>query len=409
MDNINGINFKTKAEGFIDEKRGFKLSKRFEYFGKIEVLANEDSLLCEGSTRVVLDCKYKRSWFSFNDKIQPKNIQIPIKSNLVNTDEQPLSIGFYWDKEKRNIYTTFLSPTNLPEDELLYTAVGYLQYNNTKNEFQISTKNQLKQRNENIAIGALSTDNYLSLDLENNSCNMYGEGSINFGLNIGDATIESYGTIRYDAVNSKKTSLNLTSRFSFPVTQEIMENLAKKIKANEELTPVKTSEVNQTNFDRAMKHWNSAKDYEKIREAILEENLPKFPKQLEQTIIISGLELISYGRNEIRGLKSNASNALVVSMYEKPIMKMVPVEFFLDQKFEETNKDFFGINFKIGENFFYFDYEMSKNDGMMSIISNDDYFKKPIKDMKPKSKKIKNFTFDNVESTELYDQFKKSF
>jgi hypothetical protein len=409
MDKIEGKNFKTTASGLIEEKRGFKLSKRFEYFGKIEVDANLDSLYCEGSTKVILECKYKKSWFTFKDKISPKNIQIPISSKLIDTDDQPLGIGFYWDKERKNIYTAFLSPLNLPEDELLYSAEGYLQYNSTNNEFQISSKDQLKQRIENIAIGALSTENYLSLDLENNSCNMYGEGEIDLALKLGDASVSSFGSIRYDAVNTKKTTLNLSSRFSFPISQEIMENLAKKIKANEEIKNAKPSEINKTNFDRAMKHWNNSKDYEKIRQSVLDETLPKFPKQLEQTIILSGIELISYNKQDLSGLKSNTSDVLLVSMFEKPVMKNVQFNCFFNQQFEETNLDYFGINFNVSDKFFYFGYEMKKDNGKMSIISNDDVFKKPIKDMKSKQKKIKNFSFDLEEPNELYEQFNKLF
>jgi hypothetical protein len=65
MDNIKCVNEKTTAKGIIDDKRGFKLSKQFEYFGNLEVLSDQDSILCEGSTRLNHECKYKKSWFSF--------------------------------------------------------------------------------------------------------------------------------------------------------------------------------------------------------------------------------------------------------------------------------------------------------------------------------------------------------
>jgi hypothetical protein len=150
MDNIKCENKKTTAKGIIDDKRGFRLSKQFEYFGNIEVISYEDSILCEGSTRVAHDCKYKKTWFTFKDKINPKNVQIPIGTSLLNTDDQPLGIGFYYGMDKGRIYTTFLSTPNLPEDQLLYTAQGYLQFHKPTNEYQISSKQQLKQRNEGL-------------------------------------------------------------------------------------------------------------------------------------------------------------------------------------------------------------------------------------------------------------------
>ncbi|MFM7661356.1 MAG: hypothetical protein ACKO6A_01660, partial [Bacteroidota bacterium] len=233
MDNIICEKGNTTAKGVVDEKRGFKLSKQFDYFGNIEVLSKEDSIQCFGSTRVAHDCKYKRTWFVFNDKINPKNVQIPIGANLINTDDQPLGIGFYYGIEKGRIYTTFLSTPNLPEDQLLYTAQGYLQYNKSTNEYQVSTKKQLQERNQGTSSQVWTTDNYLALSLENNSCNMSGEGDIDLKLDLNDVKIQSFGTIEYDAVNNKRTTINISSRLSFPVDQGVMEGLAKKVVANE--------------------------------------------------------------------------------------------------------------------------------------------------------------------------------
>lgn len=410
MDDILCSNFITKAVGTIKENRGFKLSKQFEYFGNIEVLPNEDSILCDGSTRIVHDCKYKKSWMAFKDKIQPMNIQIPIGKEIKNTDDQPLGLGFYRDKENKNLYTAFLSLTNMPEDEILYTATGYLQFNAVKNEFQISTKKQLKQRNENISIDALTTDNFMSLDIENNNCNIYGEGEITLGQPMGETTIQSFGSIRYDASSNKKISMSLTSKFSFPINQELMEGLAKKMKVTEELITTKEADINKTNFDRAMKHWNNQKEYEKIREAILNETTPKFPKSLEQAIVVTGMELVNYDKNEKHGLKSNAQNVVVVGMYEKPVFKSVPYEFYIDLNAEDLNKYNFGLNFNVGNSEYFFDMKtISKTSRDLKVLTTDEIFNKTLFEMKPKMKNIKNFSFDGTENPEIKEYFNEIF
>ena len=409
MDEINCSNFNTKAVGIIKENRGFKLSKQFEYFGNLEILTKEDSILCDGSTRIVHDCKYKKSWMAFKDKIQPLNIQIPIGKEIKNIDEQSLGLGFYWDKENKNLYTAFLSETNLPEDELVYSATGYLQFNSAKNEFQISTKDQLKQRSENIAIDALSTMNYLSMDLENNNCTIYGEGEIKLGLPLGETNIESFGTIRYEASGNKKITLSVSSKFSFPVNQELMEGLAKKMKVTEELISVKESDINRTNFDRAMKHWNEKKDYDKIREAVLNETTPKFPKSMEQTIVLSGLELESYSKNENRGLKSTSPKIILVSMYERPVFKQVPYQFYVDLTTEELNKYNFSLNFNVGALDYFFDLKTAKSTRDMKILTNDELFNKTLFEIKPKMKKIKNFSYDGTENPEIKETFNEIF
>jgi len=406
MDNIICRNGNTKADGIVDEKRGFKLSKQFEYFGNLEVLSKEDSIKCNGSTRVAHDCKYKRPWVAFYDKINPKNIQIPIGSNIVNTDDQPIGIGFYYGLEKGRIYTTFLSPANSPEDQLLYTAQGYLQYNISTNEYQISSKEQLQQRNQGLASQVWTTHNYLSLSLEKNSCNMSGEGEIDLKLDLNDVKIQSFGTIEYDAVNNKKTTINFSSRFSFPVDKDVMEGLAKKMVANESLNFAKQSEISNTNLYRALKHWSTKKDFEKMKEEIVEESLKKVPKELERTIILSDIKLVNFGTENLSKLKTNSTHALLFSMYEKPVLKYIPFELLIEQNMEPKSTDRFALNFGLEDKFYFFDYQTSKNNGKMNITSNDAIFKKSITDIKAKSKKIKDFEYDYTEDSKYYDEFK---
>ena len=406
MDNIRCFNGNTTAKGIIDDKRGFKLSKQFEYFGNIEVLSKEDSILCEGSTRVAHDCKYKKTWFTFKDKINPKNVQIPIGSSLLNTDDQPLGIGFYYGVEKGRIYTAFLSTPNLPEDQLLYTAQGYLQYNKPTNEYQISSKQQLKQRNEGLSSQVWTTENYLSLNLEDNSCNMFGEGEIDFKLDIGDVNIQSFGTIEYDAVNNKKTTLNISSRFSFPIDQNVMEGIAKKAVVNETLNSPKPSEISNTNLYRALKHWSSEKEYQKMKEEIVDESLKKIPKDVVKTLILTDIKLVNYGIENLSKLKTNSTHALLFSVYEKPVLKYIPFELLVAQNLEPKSKDSFGFNIGIEDKFYFFDYQTPKSTGEMNITSNDAIFKKSILDIKPKAKKIKDFKYDFTEESRYFDEFK---
>ncbi len=333
-------------------------------------------------------------------------MQIPIGNNLANTDEQPLGIGFYYGIEKGRIYTTFLSTPNLPEDQLLYTAQGYLQFNKPTNEFQISSKLQLKQRNEGLASQVWTTENYLSLNIENNACNMYGEGDINLKLDLGDVKIESFGTIQNDPTNNNKTTLNLSSRFSFPVDQNVMEGLAKKAISNESLKYAKNSEINNTNLERALKRWSSEKDFQKIKEEIVDESLKKIPKDLVQTMILSDVKLVNFGTENLSKLKTNSTHALLFSMYEKPVLKYIPFELFLEQNLQPKTPDRFGFNFRIEDKYYFFDYREFKNNMIMNINSDDAVFKKSIVDIKPKSRKIKDFKYEFLEETELYEGFK---
>jgi len=406
MDSILCSKGNTTAKGIVDEKRGFKLSKQFEYYGNIEVLSKEDSLKCDGSTRLAHECKYKRNWLVFKDKINPRNIQIKIGTNLKNIDDQPLGIGFYYGAEKGRIYTTFLSEPNLLEDQLLYTATGYLQFNKASNEYQISSKQLLQQRNQGLSSQVWNTDNYLALHLDNNSCKMSGEGEIDFKMDLNDVKIQSFGTIEYDPLNNKKTTINISSRLSFPIDQGVMEGLAKKIISNESINFVRQSEINNTNLYRALKHWSTEKSFQKMKEEIIDESLKKIPKEVEQTIIFSDINLINFGSENMSKLKTNSTHALLFSIYNKPVLKSIPFELLFEQNLEPKSTDQFAFNLLLKENFYFFDYKTDKNKGKMTILSDDATFAKTITDIKPKSRKVKDFEYDFTKDSTEFNNFK---
>jgi hypothetical protein len=236
---------------------------------------------------------------------------------------------------------------------------------------------------------------------------MFGEGEIDFKLELEDVNIQSFGTIDYDAVNNKKTSINISSRFSFPVDQNVMEGIAKKAAVNESLKFAKPSEINNTNLDRALKHWSSEKDYQKMKEEIVDESLKKIPKDVVKTLILSDIKLVNYGNETASNLKTNSTHALLFSMYEKPVIKYVPFELLIEQRFELKKPDFFGFNIGIEDKFYYFDYQSAeKEKGQMYIESDDAIFEKSISDIKPKARKIKNFKYDPSEGSKYFDEFK---
>jgi hypothetical protein len=235
---------------------------------------------------------------------------------------------------------------------------------------------------------------------------MFGEGEIDFKLDIGDVNIQSFGTIEYDAVNNKKTTLNISSRFSFPIDQNVMEGIAKKAVVNETLKSPKSSEISNTNLYRALKHWYSEKEYQKMKEEIVDESLRKIPKDVVKTLILTDIKLVNYGIENLSKLKTNSTHALLFSVYEKPVLKYIPFELLVAQNLEPKSKDSFGFNIGIEDKFYFFDYQTPKSIGEMNITSNDAIFKKSILDIKPKAKKIKDFKYDFTEESRYFDEFK---
>jgi hypothetical protein len=130
---------------------------------------------------------------------------------------------------------------------------------------------------------------------------------------------------------------------------------------------------------------------------------------MEQTIVISGLELESYSKSEKRGLKSTSPNVIMVGMYERPVFKQVPCQFYVDLSTEELNKYNFSLNFNVGTADYFFDLKTTKSTRDMKILTGDEMFNKTLFEIKPKMKKIKNFSYDGTENLEIKETFNEIF
>jgi hypothetical protein len=402
----------TIVMGDISESMKFKLSKEFDYFGKISILASNPGLFLSGSTRINHTCSYDKSWFSFSDTINPKKIQIPVNQKQVNTKNELVLSGFAWRNSLKldslRIYNGFLSKKERELDIELLTASGYVQYNDEANEFQIGTKSRLQK------IDTLST--FYSLHL--GTCILSGFGPINLGINYGETTIKAYGKLEYNP-SEKKTSSYLNIAIDMQVPKDVMEIIANKIKADENLKELDLK-AGKYGLKNNFAFW-IADEHEKVFKDFDEDRLKKMPDELDQTLILSGLRLESLmgsaagGRKAERGF-INDKNATVglVSISGIPVLRELNTRTFFAQRHSSEETQFFGVNFDVNEEkFFYLNHQMdNKNESTLSFVTNDSDLKKTILAVKPKKRKAKNFKFELAEgadATNLIAKFKSVF
>ena len=127
--------------------------------------------------------------------------------------------------------------------------------------------------------------------------------------------------------------------------------------------------------------------------------IKKLPKELESSMILTGLKLASFEdpRMEERGLISTANSAVLVNMFEKPVMKFVPLQAFFQQTGPLGASDRFGVYINIpGGLDYYFDYRMMKKDGELNIISGDQAFNGAVNGVKEDKRKTKNFKYQTT-------------
>jgi hypothetical protein len=380
--------FQTNAIGEISDKDNFKLSEKFNFYGKIKILSSNQFVNFTGATRVNHTCdKFKRSFMSFSADIDPKNIQIPISNNMKSLDSTQLAAGILWRDAKEiddiKMYPTFLSELQDKNDQLVFTSNGFIQFNYQTKEFQIASKDKL--------INKAEKGNYLALNTS--TCAMTGSGVVNLGLSIEPASIDAVGTMSYNP-SSNQTSFNLTLKYNVPLESETMEKIAQKINTNYELKPL---DLKATSFENAMLEWTDQKTADKIiSDFTLLSEYKKIPEKAKAAIVISGLKITSFSdpRHDEKGIITNATEACVVSIFNQPVMKYIPMKAFFQQNHSSIGGDRFSIYFSVPGGYdYYFDYNKNKTEGDMKIFTSDGEFVKSVNELKSDKKKTKDFSY----------------
>ncbi len=389
MDKIGlDASFQTTADGKISKESTFKLSKQFDFYGNMSVKAASPAISFNGATRINHSCdKFEKSWMAFNSEIDPKNIQIPVSSEMKNLEGKALSAGIVW-RDAANVdsialYPTFLSALQDPNDPIVITSSGYLMYNADASEFQIGSQEKLINRG--------AKGNFLSLHTQ--SCSMSGSGVVNLGMDYGNVGLETVGNVTYDQTTGQ-TSMNLTAKITMPLDNGLFKDVAAKINAIEGLSPM---DFNSTTMEAAMVQWTDRAQADKFKEDYtIKGELKKVPKELENSFVITGLRLNSSSNNpNIKGLRTSVESAVLVNIYDKAVTKYVPLRAFFQQKYSGAlGGDKFGLLIELpGGLDYFFDYTMAKKDGTLEIVTGDAALSTGISAMKEDKLKSKNFSY----------------
>lgn len=396
MSSISYIQTKTVAIGQIEEKEEFRLSPEFAYFGKIQIDASQKGLLLEGSTKLTHPCSYNKSWMTFKDTINSEQIQIPIPAEPSDAIGRKLALGFLWRDTDRNdslrIYPAFLSVLEGEEDPSLFSASGYLQYDQLNKRFEVGSKARLD--------GADSISNLLVLDVEN--CNLEGYGKITLGIQTSAIDIEYDGKISYEQT-TKATRIAANARISIPIENAILADIIDQIKGQEG-APEYNIKKPLDGLYSSMIAWSNSKDAQDVFKDFDEEKLKRMPNTLSQTFIISGIVLESFGANkpnaakQDKGLLSKAQQVGLISINGTAIAQ--PITFtqaFVQSLGQEGSPAFYWLMETFDGTRYVFQYTHQKKDGSFSIYSSNSKMMTNLEALKPDKRKAKNFIYQATE------------
>jgi hypothetical protein len=396
--------FQTVAKGKIGNYDNFKLSKQFEYYGDVSISSIIPLIKFSGATRIIHDCnKFKRSWMAFTSEIDPKNIQIPVSSNMKSLDSVSLTAGIVWRDSKKvdeiNLYPTFLSEIQDKGDKVVFTSNGYLQYSAFTNEFQIASKDKLINRGEK--------GNYIALQAGN--CSLNGDGKIDLGMDFGEINVETVGTLNYYQ-ETGNTNMNLTLKYNLPLEEKSFEKIAEKLLKTPDLKPM---DFGSTTFEKALVEWTDRKTADKVKaDYTVDGTYRKIPDGMKSAIVITGLKLTSFNNPKFqeKGLYTDVESAVIVSIFDKPIMKYFPVKAFFQQIYSGAGGDKFNLLLtNPGGSEYFLNYEMDKKDGNLLIYSGDTELETAITELKPDKRKSKNFSYEMTSNRIYLSKFLKLF
>jgi len=381
--------FETVAFGFIDKEKEFQLSDQFSYYGTLSIQASQLGILFDGATQIHHECEnFERNWLAFSSVIDPSDIQIPVGESMKNLNGEPIAAGIVWRDSKYVdslvLYPAFLSGLKQAKDPVVITSSGWLTYDTEHKSFQISSKEKLINRSQR--------GNFLELNTQ--TCALYGEGVVHLGLDHGDVSLSTVGTVNY-IPETDETLFDLTAKIIFPVNHDIFEGVARTINSVDVLQPINFS---TNTLKSAISLWSDQAEADKFeQDFILRGEIKKLPHSLESTMTLSGLRLRYYPGsrlNQIKGLITTAESVALVNLGETAIMKYVPLKAFFQQKYSGAGGDWMAILMDIpSSNVYFYDYSFTKKDGILSVFTGDVGLVNAIEKIKDKKRKTKNFFY----------------
>lgn len=378
----------TVANGKIRVESDFQLSPEFAFYGEMFIRASEPFATFKGATKVSHNCeKFNRSWLSFEASINPKDIQIPVSSEMRNLEGEKISAGLVWRDSRLldsiRIYPTFLSSLLDQNDPVMLTSSGFLRYDNKLNQYQIAPKEKFINPKEKGNVIILNTK----------TCALSGEGLIDIGMNYGDVQVLSYGTADYDQ-KSGVTDFNLTMKIKMDMDKRTFEDVGLRIATAPGVEPM---DMTSTNLEAALVNLADQKTADKFKsDLLIKGEVKKMPDVFEDGFVFTDVRLRSFEKPEFqeRGLITARKTASLVNIYGQPIFKNVDFEAFFLQTQSDVSADKFMILFGLSPTkVYYLDYTMMKKDGDLRMVSSDKDFVATVNAIKEDKRKSRNFTW----------------
>jgi len=366
--NMLGVdnNLQTIGSGELTEQDDFTLSPNYRYRGKVFMEAAKQFLTFDGGTMIEHNCDaIPTRWMHFRTEIDPMNIFIPVSEELIDVDRNKIFNGLYMFYDSVHVYPTFLSGRKFTSDIPVITSTGYLYYNHGKMQYQIGSKDKLLDQN--------SAGNLLTLHREN--CELYGEGKINLGANLGQMKLTTVGNVLHNSIENK-SELNVMLGLDFYMADNIIGVMADEIDSVPSLPAV---DLNNPVYIKGITDLIGKERFDAMKsELSLFGTLKSMPPELKHTIVFNELKLrwdddanswVSVGKIGIASINNTQINKRVDGLLELQVKRSGDILDFYLQIDRRT--------------WYYFGYTR----GVLQVHSSNNEFLDRMKKLKPNERR----------------------
>jgi hypothetical protein len=347
--------YQTTAKGAVKEDEKFRLSPQFDYYGDIEMKATFKELTFTGDVRLSgHTCSgIARNWMSFTAEIDPKDIYIPVATEMLDSKGQSIGAGMILNTDSIGLYSTFLSNKRSAKHIDVLTANGFLKYDKETSEYRIASREKL--------IEISLPGNYISLNT--NDCKVYGDGKFDFGCELGLMELNPVGTLNYDPAKAE-LEMKATLAITFPFNEEAMDKMAKQFDDYPDLPAL---DFNKSTYEKSMREIVGLEKADKI---ISDLNIygkikGKMPEELLAQLYLADVNFIW---DKEKNAYVSQGKIGIATTGKKQIFKQVDGKIAI---FKKPTGDEISIMLNIDENtYYFFNY---KRGLFQTYSSNEDY------------------------------------
>lgn len=361
--------YQTYASTEISDSAKFTLSPNYDYYGKVTLQATNKFLTFTGNCKIHHPCeKLAKAWFKFESEIDPLQIYIPVSKEPVDAQNNRIASSLMLANDSVHMYSAFMSPIYKKTDTEVLQADGFLFFDKATQEYRISNKEKLVERN--------LPGNYLSLATK--SCQVYGEGKISFGVDFGQVKLKTVGSAKNYLV-ADSTHLETMMGVDFFFDDNAIGKMADEIGIY--FTNLSLTDFSRPGYEKGLRELLGKEEADKlISQVNLYGTFKKFPDELKFAIFFNDLNL-----------KWDSRSRSYLSMGKLGIGNIgkTQVNKYVDGRVQIVKKrggDILNIYLELdGNNWYFFSYSR----GLMQAISSNESFNNIIKELKSDKRQMK--------------------